>query len=238
MNVRRADRLFEIIQFMRRQDLVRARDLSNALEVSERTIYRDIQDLVTSGVPIEGEAGVGYVLKAGFDLPPLMFREQEIEALVLGARIVQSWADPELAAAATDVIAKVEAVIPDRLRDYMANTALLAPSHHYMEPISFDVSDLRRALRNHLKVRFAYRNALSEASERTVRPLCLAYFGPVWLLSAWCELREDFRTFRLDRIDGFNVETDRFRMEPGKTLHDFLKRSQTWTRTSGSPPPK
>ena len=87
-------------------------------------------------------------------------------------------------------------------------------------------------------MRFAYRNALSEASERTVRPLCLAYFGPVWLLSAWCELREDFRTFRLDRIDGFNVETDRFRMEPGKTLHDFLKRSQTWPRTSGSPPPK
>ena len=104
--MRRADRLFEIIQFMRRQDLVRARDLSSALEVSERTIYRDIQDLVTSGVPIEGEAGVGYVLKAGFDLPPLMFREQEIEALVLGARIVQSWADPELANAATDVIAK------------------------------------------------------------------------------------------------------------------------------------
>ena len=89
--MRRADRLFEIIQFMRRKDLVRARDLSDALEVSERTIYRDIQDLITSGVPIEGEAGVGYVLKAGFDLPPLMFKEQEIEALVLGARIVQSW---------------------------------------------------------------------------------------------------------------------------------------------------
>ena len=156
--MRRADRLFEIIQFMRRKDLVRARDLSDALEVSERTIYRDIQDLITSGVPIEGEAGVGYVLKAGFDLPPLMFKEQEIEALVLGARIVQSWADPELAAAATDVIAKVEAVIPDRLRSYMANTALLAPSHHYMETISFDVADLRRALRSQLKVlRYAMR---------------------------------------------------------------------------------
>jgi predicted DNA-binding transcriptional regulator YafY len=176
------------------------------------------------------------VLKAGFDLPPLMFREQEIEALVLGARIVQSWADPELANAATDVIAKVEAVIPDRLRDYMANTALLAPSHHYMEPISFEVADLRRALRNQLKVHFAYRNAHSEASERTVRPLCLAYFGPVWLLSAWCELRDDFRTFRLDRIDGFAVQADRFRQEPGKTLHDFLKRDQTWTRTSGPSP--
>ena len=103
--MRRADRLFEIIQFMRRKELVRARDLSDELEVSERTIYRDIQDLICSGVPIEGEAGVGYVLKAGFDLPPLMFKEQEIEALVLGARIVESWADAELAAAASNVIA-------------------------------------------------------------------------------------------------------------------------------------
>ena len=166
--MRRADRLFEIIQSMRRQSLVRARDLSAALEVSERTIYRDIQDLVASGVPIEGEAGVGYVLKAGFDLPPLMFKEQEIEALVLGARIVESWADAELAAAASDVIAKVQAVIPDRLRDYMANTALLAPPHHYMEPISFDVAELRRALRGQLKVRFAYRDAQAEQSERIV----------------------------------------------------------------------
>jgi predicted DNA-binding transcriptional regulator YafY len=233
--VRRADRLFEIIQSMRRRSLVRARDLSAALEVSERTIYRDIQDLVASGVPIEGEAGVGYVLKAGFDLPPLMFKEQEIEALVLGARIVASWADPELAAAATDVIAKVQAVIPDRLRDYMANTALLAPPHHYMEPISFDVAELRRALRNQLKVRFSYRDAQAEASERTVRPLCLAYFGPVWMLSAWCDLRDDFRTFRLDRIADFSVPGERFRHEPGKTLHDFLKRDQTWTRSRVAP---
>jgi predicted DNA-binding transcriptional regulator YafY len=230
--VRRADRLFEIIQVMRRRDLVRARDLSETLEVSERTIYRDIQDLITSGVPIEGEAGVGYVLKAGFDLPPLMFSEQEIEALVLGARIVESWADAELATAASNVIAKIEAVIPDRLRGYMANTALVAPPHHYMEPIRFDMAELRRALRNQLKVHFSYRNALEEPSQRTVRPLCLAYFGPVWLLSAWCELRDDFRTFRLDRIDGFQVRPDRYRVEPGKSLHDFLKRDQTWTRRS------
>jgi predicted DNA-binding transcriptional regulator YafY len=230
--VRRADRLFEIIQFMRRQKLVRARDLADGLEVSERTIYRDIQDLIASGVPIEGEAGVGYVLKAGFDLPPLMFSEQEIEALVLGARIVESWADAELAEAASNVIAKIEAVIPDRLRGYMANTALVAPPHHYMEPIQFDMAELRRALRSQLKVHFRYRDALAEASERTVRPLCLAYFGPVWMLSAWCELRQDFRTFRLDRIDGFAVQADRFKVEPGKTLHDFLKRDQTWTRTS------
>ena len=230
--MRRADRLFEIIQLMRRKAPVRARDLSEALEVSERTIYRDIQDLAASGVPIEGEAGVGYVLRAGFDLPPLMFKEQEIEALVLGARIVETWADAELAQAASNVIAKVEAVIPDRLRDFMANTALLAPANRYMEPIRFDLARLRQALRGQFKVRFRYSDFAQRESTRAVRPLSLAYFGPVWLLAAWCELRDDFRTFRLDRIDGFEVLPERFRSETGKTLHDFLKRERTWNRRS------
>jgi predicted DNA-binding transcriptional regulator YafY len=230
--LRRADRLFEIIQLMRRKPTVRARDLADALEVSERTIYRDVSDLVASGVPIEGEAGVGYVLKAGFDLPPLMFKEQEIEALVLGARIVESWADNELAEAATDAIAKIEAVIPERLRGYMASTALLAPPLHFMEPISFNLADLRRAVRGQVRVHFRYSDVLGQGSERTVRPLSLAYFGPVWVLAGWCELREDFRTFRLDRMQEFAVTGERFRAEAGKTLHDFLKRSHTWTRSA------
>lgn len=230
--MRRADRLFEIIQLLRRKPTTRAREIAEALEVSERTIYRDIQDLMASGVPIEGEAGVGYVLRAGFDLPPLMFKEQEIEALVLGARIVESWADQELAAAASDAIAKIEAVIPERLRSYMASTALLAPSPRFMEPIEFDLAELRRALRDQLKVRFRYTDVVGQGSERTVRPLSLAYFGPVWILAAWCELREDFRTFRLDRIRDFVLTEDKFRAERGKTLNDFLKRPQTWTRSS------
>jgi predicted DNA-binding transcriptional regulator YafY len=235
--LRRADRLFEIIQLLRRKSsgFTRARDLGEALEVSDRTIYRDIQDLIASGVPIEGEAGVGYVLKAGFDIPPLMFKEQEIEALVLGARIVEAMGDAELAAAASDAIAKIEAVIPDRLRGYMTNTALLAPSQHYMEPVTFDLALLRRALRMRLKVHFAYTDITGQASARTVRPLSLAFFGPVWMLAGWCELRDDFRTFRLDRIIDFKLETEQFRMEPGKTLHDFLKRPQTWTRGAQRP---
>lgn len=233
--MRRADRLFEIIQHMRRKPTVRARELSESLEVSERTIYRDIQDLMASGVPIEGEAGVGYVLKAGFDLPPLMFKEQEIEALVLGARMVESWGDSELALAATDAIAKIEAVIPDRLRTYMANTALLAPSSFDTEPFKCDLADLRRAVRSQLKVRFLYTDVLRQKSERTVRPLSLAFFGPVWLLAAWCELRNDFRTFRLDRIEKFSVTSDRFRPERGKTLQDFLRRPKTWTRSALNP---
>ncbi|MGI9425054.1 MAG: helix-turn-helix transcriptional regulator [Hyphomicrobiaceae bacterium] len=227
--MRRADRLFEIIQILRRKKLVRAADLSEALEVSERTIYRDISDLMASGVPIEGEAGVGYVLRQGFDLPPLMFNEQEIEALVLGARIVQSWADCELADAAGDVIAKVEAVVPERLRSYMEETALLAPPEHFFEPISFEIADLRRAVRNRQKVEFDYQDALGGATHRVVRPLSLAFFGPSWCLAAWCELREDFRTFRLDRMLDFAMLDERFGPERGKTLNDFLKRPHTWT---------
>ncbi len=230
--MRRADRLFEIIQLLRRRPTTRARDLAEALEVSERTIYRDISDLIASGVPIEGEAGVGYVLRAGFDLPPLMFKETEIEALVLGARIVESWGDDELAEAATDALAKIEAVLPAGLRGFMSATALVAPPLHFVEPIGFDLADLRRAVRAQVRVRFRYADVLGQASERTVRPLTLAYFGPVWVLGAWCELREDFRTFRLDRMRDFTVTEERFRQEAGRSLHDFLKRSQTWTRSA------
>ncbi|MBK0398635.1 YafY family transcriptional regulator [Limibaculum sp. M0105] len=230
--MRRADRLFEIIQHLRRRQTTTARELGEALEVSERTIYRDIRDLIASGVPIEGEAGVGYVLRPGYDLPPLMFTEQEIEALVLGARIVETWGDAELAAAAGDAAAKIEAVVPERLRGYMANTALLAPSSYRMEPIGFDLAELRHAVRRQRKVRFAYTDVLGQGSARVVRPLSLAFFGPVWVLAAWCELRQDFRTFRLDRIHEFEALTDGFKAEPGKTLHDFLRRPQTWTRSS------
>jgi predicted DNA-binding transcriptional regulator YafY len=114
----------------------------------------------------------------------------------------------------------------------MANTALLAPLSHKMELLSFDLAALRRAVRSQIKVNFAYTDIIRQKSRRTVRPLSLAYFGPVWLLAAWCELRDDFRTFRLDRIRDFSVTTEHFRNERGKTLHDFLKRPQTWTRSA------
>ncbi len=222
--MRRADRLFDIIQFLRRGKLVRARDLAERLEVSDRTIYRDVRDLMASGVPIEGEAGVGYLLRDGYDLPPLMFDEQEIEALVLGARIVESWADPELAQAAANVIAKVENVIPERLRQHMADTALLAPPNHYAAPIEVDPTLLRRAVRQRQKVHFRYRDLEERETARSVRPLALSFFGPVWLLVSWCELRQDFRSFRLDRMSELALLEQSFRLEPGKTLRDFFKR--------------
>jgi len=221
--LRRADRLFEIIQILRRSKLTRARDLAERLEVSERTIYRDIRDLMASGVPIDGEAGVGYLMREGFDLPPLMFNEQEIEALVLGARIVAAWSDPKLAEAARDVIVKVETVIPERLRQHMAETALLAPEDHFTHPISIDPSALRNAIRTRNRVRFAYSDGADRQTEREVRPLALAFYGPVWLLASWCELRQDFRSFRLDRMKNLAVLEERFPPERGRTLQDYLK---------------
>ena len=222
--MRRADRLFDIIQILRRRKLVRAKDLAERLEVSERTIYRDIRDLMASGVPIDGEAGVGYLLRDGYDLPPLMFDKEEIEALVLGARIVETWADPKLAKAASQVLAKVETVLPERLQTLMNETALLAPPDHYAEPITIDPSALRLAIRARQKIAFDYQDEAGKATKRQVRPLALSFFGPVWLLVAWCELRRDFRCFRLDRIAGLALREETFAPEPGKTVEDFLKR--------------
>lgn len=144
--------------------------------------------------------------------------------------------DCELGEAATDAIAKIEAMIPDQLRAFMANTALLAPLDYSIEPIKCDLGELRHALRNRLKVHFLYDDVHRKKTQRTVRPLSLAFFGPVWVLAAWCEYRNDFLTFRLDRMTKFGVTTEPFRPERGKTLHDFLKRPQTWRRTSAPKP--
>jgi predicted DNA-binding transcriptional regulator YafY len=228
--MRRADRLFEILQILRRRKAVKAADIAEALEVSRRTIYRDISDMIATGVPIDGEAGVGYILRPGYDLPPLMFNEREIEALLLGARIVQSWADPELAEAAADVMAKVRDVLPDALRQNVDALTLWAPENHHREPITIDQAALRVAMRQHRKIRFIYRDLNGRLSEREVRPLVMAFFGPIWLLAAWCESRQDFRSFRLDRMAELKVLEERFRAEPGKTAFDFLQQDAQRTR--------
>ncbi len=220
--MRRADRLFEIIQILRRRKMARAQDLAEKLEVSERTIYRDVRDLMASGVPIDGEAGVGYILRGGYDLPPIMFNEQELEALVLGVRIVETWSDAKLAQAAGDVLAKVETVIPDKLRQHMAETALLAPVNPLAEPIMIDPGLLRQAIRDRRKVRFDYRDAQDQPTQRMVRPLAMAFFGPVWVLASWCEMRRDFRSFRLDRMAELAVMDETFPTDPEKTIEKFL----------------
>jgi len=232
--MRRADRLFEIVQMLRRKKAIRAADLAAHLRVSERTIYRDIGDMISRGVPIEGEAGVGYTMRPGFDLPPLMFNENEIEALLLGARIVQSWADPELAAAAISVMDKVGAVLPEQLRHHLELARLWAPDDHARESISIDQAALRHAIRDQYKIQFAYQDLDGQSTVRVVRPLIMAFYGPVWLLAAWCEMRDGFRVFRLDRMAEFLVLDAKFEDTPGQTAEDFLKQDATRKRARGS----
>jgi predicted DNA-binding transcriptional regulator YafY len=224
--MRRADRLFQIVQRLRRRGVTTARQLAEALEVSERTIYRDVQDLLRSGVPILGEAGVGYALPKGYDLPPLMFNEDEIEALVLGARIVQSWADPKLARAAEDALTKIENVLPARLKDRIPDATLFAPAFHVRRHAAAFMGELRVAVRDRKKVRFAYQDRAAAGSERTVWPLGLFYWGQTWSLGAWCELRVGFRNFRLDRIGALEVLGDAYPLEPGRTLRDLFAHYQ------------
>jgi len=200
--MRRADRLFRIIQSLRRRRRpVTSAQLAEGLGVSQRTVYRDIRDLVDSGVPIVGEAGMGYVLSRAYDLPPLMFEETEIEALVLGARVVRSWGDRELARAAESLLSKVEAVVPEALRERIAATTLFAVESRPREELRRTLGLLRGAVRERRRVRFRYTDRAGVLSDREVRPLGLFYWGITWTLASWCELRRDFRSFRLDRME-------------------------------------
>lgn len=228
--MRRADRLFRIVQRLRRRGVTTAHELAQALEVSERTVYRDVRDLLLSGVPIQGEAGVGYALDRSYELPPLMFNEEEIEALVLGARIVRAWADAKLARAAEEALQKIEGVLPPRLKQRLAEAALYAPDFHIKAELRSGLSDLRLAVREQKKARFRYVDKTKAGSERTVQPLGLYYWGQTWTLAAWCELREGFRNFRVDRIEGLSVTSERFEQVPGRTLADFVRQIEAEER--------
>ncbi len=220
--MRRADRLFEIVQLLQSRRFMTAERLATALEVSTRTIYRDIRDLMATGVPIDGEAGVGYTLHRKFDMPPLMFDSEEIQALLLGARIVQSWADPELADAAKRALIKVEAVLPEQLRPKISEATLFAPKIPDRNPAAANLGVLRGAIDQSAKVRFGYTRLDGEGSARTVRPLGLFFWGTVWSLAAWCEMRQDFRNFRVDRMAKLAVLEETFAPEPGRRLEDYL----------------
>jgi len=222
--VRRADRLFQVIQLLRRKPVITAAAIASELEVSERTVYRDIADLVRSGVPIAGEAGVGYTLRRGFDLPPLMFTEDEIEALVLGTRVVSSWADEGLARAAEDALARIEAALPDKLKARLTGSRLFAPGFHVPQQVAAALAELRRAIDQSRRTQLDYSDVNGARTERVVRPLGLFFWGNIWSLTAWCELRNDFRDFRLDRIQEFAVLETPFAQEAGKTIEDFFRR--------------
>ncbi|MFO1078805.1 MAG: YafY family protein [Planctomycetota bacterium] len=233
--MRRADRLFRVVQMLRRGGVVTAAALARELEVSLRTVYRDIQDLMASGVPIEGETGVGYCLQRGFDLPPLMFDDGEIQALVLGARMVQAFADGPLAAAARNLLAKIELVVPERLRQSFARPELEVPGgiHPYLRA---NLEPVRRAVDERRRLGFAYADAFGDETRRTVRPLSLAFWGAKWTLGAWCELRRDFRTFRPDRMERIEV-LEPFADEPDKSLAAYLRDLEQRLREHGWPDP-
>jgi predicted DNA-binding transcriptional regulator YafY len=222
--MRRADRLFQIIQIMRRSTRpVTASALAEELEVSRRCVYRDMADLIGQRAPIRGEAGLGYVLERDFDMPPLMLTPDEIEAAVLGAQWVAERGDPVLANAARDLIAKIATAVPERLRPFIAEPTIGAPPNNVLAIDGLDIARARAWIRNGRKIRIRYRNRETQDSERTIWPVIIGYAETVRLLAAWCELRQDFRHFRTDRITAAEFLDERH----GCRLNDLRNR---WKR--------
>ncbi|MDH3741078.1 MAG: YafY family transcriptional regulator [Hyphomicrobiales bacterium] len=208
--MRRADRLLQIIQLLRRaRRPVTAADIARELEVTPRTVYRDVASLMTNGVPVRGEAGIGYVLGEGYDLPPLMFTADELEALILGARFVEVQGDTELAAAAQDAVAKIGAVVPKSLRPILLDAPLIAPDYHERTEENINTGALRRAVRDGVKLHLDYADEHGRQTARTVWPIALGYLDHKRILIAHCELRADYRHFRTDRIAGLAILDER-----------------------------
>jgi len=220
--MRRADRLFQIVQNLHHERVITAHQLAENLEVSERTIYRDMQDLSLSGVPITGEAGQGYRLLRGFQLPPLMFNEEEIEALLLGARMVRAWTDKGLAKAAHQALQKIEHVVPDKLKPLLERNEMIVPDFSMEGQASDQLQTVRHAIRLQHKIVIEYTREDGQDSKRTIHPLGLFYWGKVWTVVGWCELRSAFRHFRLDRMLTCSQSKEIFEYIEGRTLQDYL----------------
>jgi predicted DNA-binding transcriptional regulator YafY len=222
--MRRADRLFQIIQVLRRSTRpVTATMLAKELEVSKRSVYRDVADLIGQRVPIRGEAGVGYLLDRRFDMPPLMLTPDEIEAAVLGAQWVAERADPVLANSARDLIAKIATAVPAHLRLFIAEPTTGAPPGNKLAADGLDIAKTRLWIRSGRKIRINYRDQNAQDSERTIWPVIIGYADTVRLLAAWCELRQEFRHFRTDRIVAAEFLDERH----GSRLSDLRHR---WNR--------
>ena len=222
--MRRADRLFQLVQLLRGRRLCTADFLAERLGVSRRTVYRDVADLQAQGVPIEGEAGIGYRFGAGFDLPPLMFSHDEARALAACVRMAQPHLDDALARPAEAALGKIVAVLPAAARAAVESMRLFAPAMGLEPALQQHLPRLRDAAETRRKVHLHYADLQGHMSRRTVRPLGCFYWGRVWTLAAWCEARADFRNFRIDRIVELELLPERFRDEPGKTLADLKRR--------------
>ncbi|MFN7667493.1 MAG: helix-turn-helix transcriptional regulator [Burkholderiales bacterium] len=226
--MRRADRLFQIVQALRGRRLSTAQYLAERLHVSSRTIYRDLQDLMLSGVPIEGEAGVGYRLKQGFDLPPLMFSLEEVRALVAGARMIESWGSPLLAQHARSALEKIAGILPAEKRIALERTRIFAPDFFIDQSANVWLDKIYDAIEQRYIAVLEYQDGKAQTSQRRIWPLGLYFWGsdevkPRWTLTAWCESREDFRTFRVDRCKKIALPGERYPDMPGRRLEDWLK---------------
>ena len=224
--MRRADRLFLLVNALRgRRRAVLARELAATLGVSLRTVYRDVADLQRSGVPIEGEAGVGYVLRHGADIPPLMFDEDEIEALVVGIRFARAFAGPRLSTGAARAIVKIEAALPERLRDRAGRVAILAPTCRGETRRDFGemLDRLNEAIAARRVLQLAYRTEDGTATRREVEPLCIVFWGGSWTLGTWCRLRGAFRQFRLNRIESMAPTGETTAPLPSRSLAALLR---------------
>ncbi len=218
--MRRAERLFRLVNEMRTRDVSRACDLAEHLEVSVSTIYRDIAHLQASGLPIDGEAGVGYLLRPGFDLPNVTFTHDQVDALALGLSFVERTGDPELATAAREARAKIQAGMPRPEERRLADAPYFSLAGR--AGAMTDLALLRRAIRQRQVARFDYRDGQGKRTGRRVRPLVIWNLPDGWMFSAWCELRQDFRTFRLDRMENFGLTGERFAGDEAKGLSSFM----------------
>lgn len=223
--MRRTDRLFDIIQILRDGRLHRAQDIADRLEVSVRTIYRDMDTLAASGIPVEGERGLGYMVREAITLPPLTLTTEELEALNLGVAIVAEAADPELKSAAQSLADKIDAVLPTQtVAEADAWKFAVYPFADAARGLSH-MATLRGAIKGRQKLQLDYRRIDGTLTHRRVRPLHMEYWGRVWTLTAWCELRGDFRVFRVDLIEAATALPELFIDEPGRTLADYAARS-------------
>ena len=221
--MRRADRLFDIIQTLRTATRpVTAAALADELEVTARTIYRDIAALQASRVPIEGAPGLGYVLRRGFDLPPLMFTAEEADAIAIGVRLLRRLRDAKLQRAAEGVLAKLAAVVPEPLQPLLLSAPVYVSDGSAPAPVGIDPAELRHAIHEARKVAITYIDESGHRTRRTIRPIAMAYYVDVNLVGAWCELRKDFRHFRVERILESRVLDERFSSESAKLTAEWL----------------
>lgn len=219
----RAERLNDIVHHLRRMhQAVTANTLAEVFEVSVRTIYRDIQNLVDSGVPISGEAGVGYVIDKRYHLPPIMFDADEIEAIALGISMVGNWTDDQFSAKAQSAFKKIQATLPAPILQELHQISTFSAPSQYKIPWTVSFTEVRECIRRKNKVQFSYLDLQERTTLRTIWPLALVSFSPVWLLAGWCELRQSFRNFRLDRVSEFVPLNNRYPNERDKNLHAYL----------------